>query len=325
MKTITKLVLIFTLLTGFGGHAQITPEQQKEIEAAQKKAMEDAMNHPAMKDAMEKMAKMRAQQEKEGVADGKAAEKEAAESSAKHLEEFYWRNKIASNTSEKFANWKWGAVDIGFYDGDDRRPNPDGTLKDSKYVIVGSINGTGLVTLNFPANLSDINHIHPIDKSLIPEMGDMGNSDVTFSKPETSFRRAGFALFVLKGTKELGILYTGNSERTTENLASPAFNNYGDEGYLLYWVYVREACSAKAIKKRKYQYYLAKDVEEQDLKQVDQTIVYDLNFKPGWNMIKSEVIGNYEINGRARFKTKKSTVVSSMPGDARYYFEYANN
>jgi len=319
MRTLTFIISVLFLLSGIFGHTQTTPEQKKQqeemekkAEEAYKKAMEMMQNNPQMKAMMEQMEAQEANRKAENEKKQAVAEKENAKKAAKHREEFYWRNKVASNTNGKFADWKHGSVDIAIYDGDGKQ-DAQRQFIDKKYIVVGKINSNGQVSLNFP---NSIRTPHPIGKSLIPEMHSVYNADVTFSAPEVPYRWPGFTLSIIKDYISLGTLFIGNSERTTYNLAAPCCLNNGDEGYRLYWVYVKEACTAKLRKEFKQNTIFNGEAE----KIVDQSIEYDLNFKPGWNLIKTEIIGNYEVGGRTFFKDKIHTVAPAMPTDARYYF-----
>jgi len=313
MRKLTCIITMLFLFIGMIGFAQLTPEQQKQAEEAQKKAMEMMQNNPQMKKMMEQIKAQEANKKAENEKKHSAAEKENAIKRAKHMEEFYWRNKVASNTNGKFANWKHGSVDIAIYDGNGKQ-DAQGQFIDKKYIIVGKISTDGQVSVNFP---NSIRTPHPIGKSLIPEMHSVYNADVTFSDPDVPYRWPGFTLSIIKDYHLLGTLFIGNSERTTYNLAAPCCINYGDEGYRLYWVYVKEACTANLRKEFKQNKVFDGEVE----KIVDQSIMYDLNFKSGWNLIKSEVIGNYTIGGRTVYKNKVHTVVSTMPAAAKYYFK----
>jgi len=320
MKTIKNVFIIITLLIAFSCNSQ-TPEQKKQIEEAQKqaeeankKAMEMMKNNPQYKEAL-KMMEQGKQKIKDDDEKKKKEKEERAERAKNHMEKFYWRNKVASDTNGKFANWKWGDVNIGYYDGD-KRKDKEGNYIDKKYVILGSINSSGVVTMDLHTNVKT-NRI--ISNGLFPQMYDERNEDVTFSKPNTPYLWTNFTLEVIKGGKQLGSLYIGNSERTTHNVVQPnVMGKYGDEGYLLYWAYSGGACSAKASKTQKD---VSFPVGENNVK-FDKFVTIDLNFKTGWNLIKISVDESTEQAGQ-KWATKKSyTTVSGMPSDAKYYFNF---
>ncbi|MBT8185674.1 MAG: hypothetical protein KJN76_12590 [Eudoraea sp.] len=286
-----------------------TPEMKKALEM-----QEQMMNSPQMKAMMDQISQMEEQQKAEEKMREATRENANAKKAEKNNEDFYWRNTVASNTKGKFPNWSWGAVDIAIYDGDGKMDSY-GEYIDKKYVIIGNISSDGQVTFNFPENITTPN---PINKSLIPQMHSVTNNEVVFSNPDTPFRQPGFILSIIKNNDSLGSLFIGNSEKTTYNLAAPCCLSYGDEGYRLYWVYVKEACSANLKKEFKQNKVLYGESE----RIVDQSIIYDMNFKPGWNLIKTEVRGNYMVGNRTFFKDKIHTVVPGLPEDARYYFKY---
>lgn len=320
MKTIQNIAFAILILMALSCNGQ-TPEQKKQMEEAEKQAaeaqkqVEEVMkNNPELKKMMEQMKAMEERQEAEKKKKRAAEKKENAKKTAKHKEDFYWQGKVASNTNGKFSKWKHGAVDIAIYDGNGKM---DANMQyiDKNYIILGNISSNGQVTINLPKT---IKAPYPINKSLIREMHSLSNDDVSFSNPNTPFRNPGFTLSIIKNFKKLGSLFIGNSERVTYNLAAPCCLHYGDEGYRLYWVYIKDACSAKFDKIYKNKKIWHGEAE----KIVDQRITYDLDFKPGWNLIKSEVIGHYNVDNRTIFKSKKHTVVPSLPADAKYYFKY---
>ncbi len=58
---------------------------------------------------------------------------------------------------------------------------------------------------------------------------------------------------------------------------------------------------------------------------METNVSYNLNFKSGWNLVKTEVIDNYKLEHErgldvSWFKNHKHTVISNMPNDAIYYY-----
>ena len=295
------------------GFSQITPEQQKEIEEAQAKAMEMMKNNPQFEEAMKMMegAEEEFKQEKMMKAEEEKRREEAAKDRRK---EFYWRNKVGSDTQGKFSDWSWGETEIGYYDGTVKRA-PGGKIPYEGYRIVGKISSSGQVQMDLP---SQVKNNRVISKGLFPEMHEISNDDINFSNPEAPFLWFGFTLHVLKDGKEIGSLYIGNSERATHNLAAPAFLNRGEEGYLAYWAYIGEACKATYTKENQNAGINSGEIS----KTVDRYTRLDLNFKPGWNLVKIEIKGHHSIGQVTFWKTKEYSVVPEMPSDARYYFRY---
>jgi len=317
MRKLTCIISILFLFIGMIGFAQLTPEQQKQIEEAQKKAMEFMKNNPQTKDIMEQIKAQEANKKVDRKKNEAVTEKENAIKKAKHMEEYYWRNKVASNTNGKFANWERGDVQIAYYNGKGKR-NKDFSLLIEDYVVIGRINNEGVVTMNLPQTVK-ANKV--ISKGLFPEMHEIVNENVTFSNPDAPYFWYGYGLDVLQGGKSIGRLYLGNSERATHNLASPnIMYKYGDIGYLLYWSYVSEACTASAdIVQNDFSFPHG----ENDII-LDRNSTVELNFKAGWNMIKISVDEYSEQAGQKWFTNMVITTVTALPTDAKYYFKYNN-
>lgn len=315
MKTLRLIAMIICLLiTGAVSYAQPTPEQLKQAEEAQKKAMEMMQNNPQFKEAMEMMEGAEEQMKQERMQKQLENEKSQKDAAKDHLEEYYWRNKVASDTNGKFSNWQWGDVQIAYYKGDGKR-GKDGKLLIEDYAVIGSINSQGAVNMGLPKSV-ETNRI--ISKGLFPEMHEILNDEVNFSNPNTPYFYYGFILNVLRGDTVLGQLYMGSSERATHNLASPANLKYGDEGYLVYWAYSGGACTVTYSMDNQAVSIFEGEAE----KTVDQYTRVNLNFQPGWNLVKIEVNGNHTIGNRTRWKWKTYDTVENMPSDARYYFKY---
>ena len=57
----------------------------------------------------------------------------------------------------------------------------------------------------------------------------------------------------------------------------------------------------------------------------ETTVVYNLNFKPGWNYVKTEVIGRYNLEHErgldvSWFKKHEHTTIPNKPLEAEYFF-----
>lgn len=140
-----------------------------------------------------------------------------------------------------------------------------------------------------------------------------------YTNENTGFKLNAY-LLVYQNEKQIGILTIGNSVKVTLNLLTMGDLYYGDEGYILSWVYAEEACGIKA-----------NENWNGDLSNtgtpllVETNVMYDLSFKPGWNLVKTEVIGKYEFpnapeEDRSRYKKHVHTIVEAIPGDATYFF-----
>ncbi|MEN8799050.1 MAG: hypothetical protein ABF293_07390 [Flavobacteriaceae bacterium] len=320
MRTLTLIAIVITFCVGFQGISQ-TPDDQKKIEEmqrqaaeAQKKAMEMMSDNPQFQEAMKMMEDADAQQKQEEMRGQVEEEKRQKEATKDHLKEFYWRNKVASNTQGAFDNWQWGSVEIAYYDGKGKLGS-DGRPPYEHYVIVGMITGSGKVEMNLPTKVTTN---RTIKTGLFPQMHEILNDEVEFTNPNAQITWSGYGFAILRGEEVIGNLYIGNSERSTHNLASPSAMKYGDEGYLLYWAYTDDSCRATFDKKD-----ANKTVYEGEAsKVIDQYTTVDMDLKPGWNLVKIEVNGFHTIDRRSRWKFKTYTTVDQMPSDARYYFKY---
>lgn len=89
---------------------------------------------------------------------------------------------------------------------------------------------------------------------------------------------------------------------------------------ILSWVYLNEDCAIKANENWKG------DANNTGTPLIlETTVVYDLSFKTGWNLVKPDVIGTCKFPGapeedRSRYKKHKHTMAETMPNDATYYF-----
>lgn len=324
MKKLNIILFILCLHIGVNvARAQLTPEQQKQVEEAQKqadeaqrKAMEMMENNPQYQEAMKMMQQAEEQRRQELMMEQLEVEKRQKDAAREHMKDFYWRNKVASDKQGKFAEWSWGEVEIAYYDGKGKR-GQYGNIPYESYALLGTISADGEVRIDLPPKVQTN---RTISTGLFPQMHEILNDEVTFSNPEAPFLWYSYTLDVLKGGNKIGILYMGNSERTTHNLASPADMKYGDEGYLLYWAYSGAACKANYSKNDP----TVNHIEGEISKSIDQYTRVDLDFKPGWNLVKIEINGNHLIGQRTRWKWKMYSTIEKLPADARYYFKYEN-
>ena len=306
--------ILFLILACPMSYAQLTPEQQKQAEEAQKKAMEMMKNNPQYEEAMKQMKAAEEQMRQEKMMKQLEEEKHQKDAMKDQLKEYYWRNKVASDTNGKFHDWSGFELEIGYYDGKGRI-GPDGKFPYENYVIVGSIDSNGQVQMNLPEK-AETNRT--IGTGLFPEMTDWNSNDMTYSNPDSPFHWYGYVFAVLSTGKKIGDLYIGNSERTTQNLASPADVSKGDEGYLAYWAYSEGDCEVTYSHNDPN----VKIIEGESEKIVDRYVRVDMDLNPGWNLIKIEVNGNHVIGNSTRWKWKTYSTVDAMPSDAKYYLRF---
>ena len=321
MKRVCFLFAGLLILNSISISAQLTPEQQKQVEQAQKqaeeaqkKAMEMMQNNPQYEEAMKMMKEAEEQAIQERKMEQVEEEKRLSDAADEQFKDFYWRNKVASDTNGQFSDWTWGKVEIGYYDGKGKR-GQYGKIPYESYTILGNINSKGEVYINTKGE-AETNRT--ISNGLFPQMHEINNDEVSYSNPEAPFLWTSYTLDILKDGQKIGLLYIGNSERTTHNQASPSDMKYGDQGYMLYWAYSGQACTVTYAKDDP----AVRIMEGEAEKTVDQYTRVDLNLKPGWNLVKIEVNGNHRIGQRTRWKWKTYSTVDTMPSDARYYFKY---
>ncbi len=149
---------------------------------------------------------------------------------------------------------------------------------------------------------------------------DIHNPDAyQYSNEDSGFKLNAY-LLVYQNDKQIGVLTIGNSAKVTLNLLTPGDLYFGDEGYILSWVFAEEACTM-----------IANESWKGDLSNtgtpllVETHVTYNLSFKPGWNLVKTEVIGRYDFpnapeEDRSRYKKHVHTIVPTIPEDATYYF-----
>lgn len=306
MKTIHKIFPILIILIGCTGFSQ-TPEQQKMIDKALK--MRDSIMESLNLEEVQRKAE---QQQKRLESDKQSNNTTSPIPKATKNEDKYWKNTLASDSGNTLKNWNNGDADLVFnysYD-----PGKDKV----QYVEIGVIKADGTIALN-PINKVPI--LKPIKEFKDSNnFFDIHNPDVYQYHNEDSGFKLNAYLSVYQNDKQIGILTIGNSEKVTRNLLTSGDLYYGDQGYLLSWVYVDEACAIKANENWKG------DLSNTGTPLlVETTVTYDLSFKPGWNLVKTEVIGKYEFpnapeEDRSRYKKHVHTMAPSIPDDATYYF-----
>lgn len=89
----------------------------------------------------------------------------------------------------------------------------------------------------------------------------------------------------------------------------------------MYWAYTNENCGITLDQNWKGK--VRKDGTNE--LEIETNVNYNLNFKPGWNLIKTEVVGKYSLEHErgldvSWYKTHKHTVITSVPSDAKYYY-----
>ncbi|MDL5512669.1 hypothetical protein QSE00_12640 [Arenibacter sp. M-2] len=228
-------------------------------------------------------------------------------------DDWYWKNTQMSKNNA-FENWEHGLVDLVM---EYRLRHNETTPKNLK---VGYIDDNGSINITLPENTPTETSLDNLGNLVFYDIQDI--STLNYGNPDAGYLSK-TTLNVLKNGELIGALTLGNSVRVTYNLTNQSTLSMGDEGYLISWAYLEEAASMKGTEKTKNK--VRRDGT--NTLEVENTVVYDLDFKPGWNFIKTEVIGKYDLVherglNASWFKKHHHRVVSEIPEDAAYYFRF---
>lgn len=226
-------------------------------------------------------------------------------------EDWYWKNTIKS-TNNTFKNWEHGDVDLVMTYRYKQNANRPETLK------VGTIDANGKLTINLPEDIQTETKVSNIANLVFYDIQDM--TSLSSNNPTAGYFGK-TTIQVLKNGVIIGNLTLGNSVRVTYNLTNQSTLTMGDEGYLISWVYLDEVASIKGIE-------VTKNTVRRDgtnTIEAENTVVYNLDYKPGWNLVKTEVIGKYDLEherglNASWFKKHEHTVIENVPSDAAYFF-----
>jgi len=293
MKTKVVVIVMFALAS-LSGMAQ-SDEEKKALKMMdsmmgslpedQKAFMQQMMQMGAEADEKRKKTKEQA---------NIAREKQAKIDAKKGEMEFYWRNKIASNTQGKFENWTYGTAEIKarFY---------DTKTKGATYLNMGAISANGQISWQLPSLDYSKWQTVPITKP--SGEGDFmisSSLELNFSNKDVSYFSTQHNLGVYKGDAYLGFLQLGNTIKPVVNLNSPCCFHKAGDGYAAHWVYMSDANTISGTQEG------------------DVHIVHDLQFQPGWNLILIRVEGIKAEDNSWKNKYYKAT--TKLPTDAKYYF-----
>lgn len=226
-------------------------------------------------------------------------------------DDWYWKNtKMSKNNI--FENWEFGQVDLVMV----YRYRQNETIP--KTLKIGHIDHKGSITINWPETIQTETELGNLQNLVFYDIQDIGKFTYT-NAASGYFGKT--TLNVEQNGKVIGNLTLGNSVRTTYNLTNQSTLTMGDEGYIISWAYLDEFASLKGIENT------ANTVRRDGTKpiEVENTVVYDLDFKPGWNLVQTEVIGKYDLEherglNASWFKKHIHRVVAEIPEDAAYYF-----
>ncbi len=236
--------------------------------------------------------------EKEKAKKAQMAKNKAAQQ--KNEEDFYWRNKIATNTSGKFENWQYGSADIkvSFSNG---RGMPPTILK------LGEVSADGQVTVLLPKLDFRNWKMESITERKGDQFGYAFNDrslELSYSNENVKYLSTDHRTGIYRGEEYLGALSLGNSIKPVANDAPCCFDKAGD-GYRAHWVFMSQASTIKGA---------------------NGNIVHNLNFQSGWNLIMVRFEGSQEksatgaMAGGPFWKNQYFSATTSLPSDAKYYF-----
>lgn len=309
MKNRIRLITFLVLtLNGFVINAQ-TPEEQKMMEEILRK-QDSVMNSPQMKEMMQKMEEMQnSMNQYEETTKNTNIKEPKISNKTSSPDDWYWQNTIASKNG-RFNSWSGGTADIMMaYKGPD--------LKTFK---VGSINNDGNIVINLPSSVTTRS---TFEREIGPQglfFDIYGNVPVNYFNKESGFI-TNVSLLVIRNGKSIGNLTMGNSVKVTKDLTSQSGLDSGNEGYIVYWAYSKENCSL--VIDQDWSGKVRKDGT--NTLEVKTNVQYNLQFNPGWNLVKTEVNGKYPLDHEqgldvSWFKKHKHTVVSTLPSDVVYYY-----
>ncbi len=307
MKCAFKCLLLFSFL-GFSiyGISQTTEEerikklQDSIINLPHMKAMFEA--NPQMKELV--MQQLKAEQEQKQKV--RTVQKVKPKNSNKG---WYWENTIAS-TNNRFKEWSGGEADINMiYKGSGFK-----TFK------IGVIKADGTIVFNLP---NQVNTQTSLERQLGPQglIFDIYNKGIANYTNKQSGFITNMSFPILQNGKHIGNLTIGNSVKVTKNLTTQSAIDSGDEGYILYWAYANEKCGINL--NQNWNGEVRKDGTK--TRTIQTTVNYNLNFKPGWNLIKTEVIGKYQLEherglDKSWFKSHRHSVIEGIPKNITYFF-----
>ncbi|MGB5652301.1 MAG: hypothetical protein WBM56_00565 [Robiginitalea sp.] len=117
----------------------------------------------------------------------------------------------------------------------------------------------------------------------------------------------------MEGQELFGLLIAASSETFAESVLSmPSFEF--TPGFLIDWYYVDKAATIKGVTTEES---LGVDQKET----FTNTMEYDLEFQPGWNMVKYEILSVFEDrDGRTYPRAERYISLTSLPEDFEFVF-----
>jgi len=302
MKRIAYLIVVCFLISSVSIWSQETSDQKEKREEAERKAAEAQKKIEEMLKKNPEMKKMM----EEAIAAEEAAKKRAKNKkkitkgkpfkNTKKNTDYLNRYLITDSSKKMFKNWPHGIADlylvsIGW--------NSSTNIEHK----VGTISADGSFTLTLPKQTVPDKELSYYFGCTVPYSGDK----TSYVNPNNKIIRTYVA--VRKGEKEIGQLSLATSrEQMADHTLMDDYHSL--PGYTLQWWYAdREGSAVAKCKKSKNE-------------QEDMYINYDLKFKPGWNLVKTEFNGDRFTTayGRSYFKIQKHKVISNLPPDVKWVY-----
>lgn len=226
-------------------------------------------------------------------------EKNASTQSDTHLKKYI----ITKSNAKQFTNWKLGKAEIILI------TQPYSTAK-RQALKVGEIKPDGNFDFDLPSSVWFDSTISDFFKC----QGSISSTETQYTEKEVGLIPA--FLSIRKSENEIGVLSLATSKQQAYN-NSPFGKYQGHLGYRLELWYAEASTNAESVCKRTIE---ATDNSE-ITKQIQISDIYNLSFKKDWNYVKVAIQENQKVGIIPYYKTKKYTVVNSLPNDVRWVFK----
>lgn len=314
MRASAKYLVMALVLVALSCKGQ-TPEQQKMVEDMENKSMEaqqqldSVMNSAQVKIIMQQAEAMEAQGnvDREKLNIEKQEKTQKPDNSKKDFEGYI----ISKSNAKKFDNWSYGEADVVMA-GLTRYQRDPGNKKK-----IGTVKADGSFEIQLPAKVTTRPGIKDDRWLGCGYFGGKGKID--YSNSNTGVMN-GYISIEING-QLIGRLLMASAIELIDKW-NPMLSHYHDiPGYRLEWFYAsgETSASGRCVKENRYG----------EGKDFDITTVYELQLKPGWNLVKREFDGpriyvdwgEGENNKHSYYKEEKLTAVTSLPKDTKWVFK----
>ena len=182
---------------------------------------------------------------------------------------------------------------------------------------IGTVKADGSFSLQLPANV--VTGKNGIVNNRWLRCGSFGDEGkIEYSNTSTGVK-VGY-IHIKINDNLVGLLSIASSVELIEGWNPLQYHYHDVPGYRLEWFYVNGETSVKGRCVKEERYGEGKDF--------DITKVFDMQLKPGWNLVKREYNspritidwGEGEHNKHSYYKEEKITVAPSMPSNAKWVF-----